>query len=208
MPRLLHEEHKRKSEIAANDATEKAMVSFKSKGKPGKQAENKSYIRKTCIKKKGKCYNRGAQGHFAKDCRKPKTNNEFNSQREQANTSACKGGDDKKGDVLFLMSSDAGSASQWYIDSDALQLMTNSKASMAHYQEFSSPELVRMGNNYEVKAYGKGNVWIEVKSEGVYKPAKLVDVLYVPALGKNLFSVSAVTKEVTQYCLKRGNAQF
>ena len=47
--------------------------------------------------------------------------------------------------MLFLISSNAGSASQWYIDSGASQHMTNSKDSMVHYQEFSSPEIVRMG---------------------------------------------------------------
>ena len=96
--------------------------------------------------------------------------------------------------MLFPISSNAGSASQWYIDSGASQHMTNSKDSMVHYQEFLSPEIVRMGNNYEIKAYGKGNIWIEVNANSVYNPAELVDVLYVPALGKNLFSVSAVTK--------------
>ena len=55
---------------------------------------------------------------------------------------------------------------------------------------------------------GKGNIWIEVKANGVYRPAKLVDVLHVPAFGKNLLSVSAVTKKVTLYHLKRENARF
>ena len=58
--------------------------------------------------------------------------------------------------MLFLISSGVGNTSQWYIDSVALQHMTNSKASVAHYQGFSLPELVRMGNSYEFKAYGKG----------------------------------------------------
>ena len=79
---------------------------------------------------------------------------------------------------------------------------------MIHYQDFASPELVRMGNNYEIKTYGKGNIWIEVKANGVYRPAELVDVLYLPALGKNLLSVSAVTKKVTLYHLKSENARF
>ena len=72
------------------------------------------------------------RGTLRKIVVKPKTNNEFHRQREQTNTSACTEGDDEKGHVLFLMASNAGSASQWYIDSGASQHMTNSKASMAH----------------------------------------------------------------------------
>ena len=79
---------------------------------------------------------------------------------------------------------------------------------MVHYQEFASPELVRMGNNYEIKAYGKGNIWIEVKANGVYKPAALVDVLYVPALGKNLLSVSAVTKRGNTASFEKGKCSI
>ena len=159
-------------------------------------------------RKKSKCYNCALQGYFARDCRRPKTNNEFQRQREQANTSACTEGDDDKGHVLFLISSNAGCASQWYIDSGASQHMTNRRDSMVHYQAFSSPETVRMGNDYEIRGYRKGNIWIEVKANGVYNPAELINVLYVPSLGKNLFSVSAVTKKVTQHCLTWENVRF
>ena len=134
------------------------------------------------------------QEHFARDCRRPKTNNKFQRQREQGHTSACTEGGNEKGHLLFLISSNADSASQWYIDSGASQHMTNRKDSMMHYQEFSSPEIVRMGNIYDTKAYGKGNIWIEVTANGVYNPPELVDIVCVPALGKNSYSVSAVTK--------------
>jgi len=65
-----------------------------------------------------------------------------------------------------------------------------------------------MGNNYEIKAYRKGNIWIEVKANGVYNPAELVDVLYVPDLGKNLLSVSAVTKRGNTVSFEKGKCSI
>ena len=65
-----------------------------------------------------------------------------------------------------------------------------------------------MGNNYEIKAYGKGNIWIEVKANNVYKSAELVDVLYVPALGKILSSVSVVTKRGNTVSFEKGKCSI
>ena len=66
---------------------------------------------------------------------------------------------------------------------------------MVALPRFFFTRIVRMGNNHDVKLNGKGNIWIEVKFEGINKPAGLIYVLHVPALGKNLFSVSAVTSK-------------
>ena len=65
---------------------------------------------------------------------------------------------------------------------------------MQNYVQFASPENVRLGDNRTVEAYGKGTVWMKIEAGDVYKPAELSEVLYVPSLNKNLFSVSAVTK--------------
>ena len=94
---LLHEEHKGK-----DYKTEKAMVPFK--GKPKEQFESKSYVGKTSMKNKGRCYNFDLYGHFAKDCHRPKTSNKFLRQREHANSSACTRSDDINENVLFMMS--------------------------------------------------------------------------------------------------------
>ena len=65
---------------------------------------------------------------------------------------------------------------------------------MIDYVHFENPQKVRLGDNRVVQALGKGNIWLDIKDENDYNPARLVDVLYVPDLAKNLFSVSAAAK--------------
>ena len=82
----------------------------------------------------------------------------------------------------------------WYIDSGASQHMSYDKEMMVDYVHFENPQKVRLGVNRVVQALGKGNIWLDIKDENDYNPARLVDVLYVPDLSKNLFSVSAAAK--------------
>ena len=63
---------------------------------------------------------------------------------------------------------------------------------MVDYVHFVNPQRVCLGDNRVVEALGKGTVWLNIKAENEYKPARLVDILY--DLAKNLFSISGVAK--------------
>ena len=72
--------------------------------------------------------------------------------------------------------------------------MSDDKEMMVDYVHFENPQKVCLGDNRVVQAFGKGNIWLDVKTGNECKPARLVDVLYVPDLARSLFSVSAATK--------------
>lgn len=96
---------------------------------------------------------------------------------------------------MTLPNSKKEESSIWCIDSGASKHMSCKKNWMQNYSDFPTPEKVRLGDNRTVEAFGKGTVWLKVKSDEVYKPAELSEVLYVPSLAKDLFSVSTVTRK-------------
>eukprot|EP00794_Sanderia_malayensis_P000826 gene826-122_t len=184
--RLLHEERKR-CEVSSDPdiSMEKALMAAK---------EKPSMHKPKFGNKRGKCFNCGLKGHFARNCHKPKKSKEKHEQ--QANFTETT--DNKN--ALFWGSSNTNSDECfiWYIDSGASQHMSCNKNWMKNYNEFSVPEKVRLGDNRTVEALGKGTVWLRVMADGQYKPVEMSDVLYVPSLIKNLFSVRAVVdKDLT-----------
>ena len=87
----------------------------------------------------------------------------------------------------------AGKVCQWLIDSGASSHMTKKRDVLENFQQLDEPENVALGDGRVVKALGSGNVHMNMlylgskQSKGVV----LYNVLYVPKLACNLFSVRA-----------------
>ena len=80
----------------------------------------------------------------------------------------------------------------WVIGSGASSHRTKEKHVMVNFQEFDKPENVALGDGRVVKALGSGSVRMDMLFEATEsKKAVLYDVLYMPKLTCNLFSVRA-----------------
>ena len=80
----------------------------------------------------------------------------------------------------------------WLIDSGASSHTTKEKHVFTNFQEFEEPENVALGDGRVMKALGSGRVHMNMLFPGTEaKKAVLYDVLYVPKLTCNLFSVRA-----------------
>ncbi len=85
------------------------------------------------------------------------------------------------------------------IDSGTLSHMTNQEEILSSYQKFEQPEKVGLGDGRTVDALGIGKVHVYMrygickKSRNRVKRAVIINVLIVPKLACNLFSVRAAT---------------
>jgi hypothetical protein len=72
--------------------------------------------------------------------------------------------------------------------------MTNIKNNLVDYEEFQMVQDINLENSRTVTAVGQGNVHLRMKFEtGMPKCRVLHNVLYVPKLTCNLFSIRAAT---------------
>lgn len=80
----------------------------------------------------------------------------------------------------------------WVLDSGASDHMASRREWFVTYETFASPMPVRIGNRSCIEALGKGNINALMFDGDKWNKNHLVDVLYVPKLKYNLFSLSAV----------------
>ena len=96
--------------------------------------------------------------------------------------------------VQHAMPSLSGKAA-WIIDSGATSHMCNDQSLFVEYESLKTPLKVTLDDGYEVDAIGCGVVMLNsVLPSGESKRCYLQNVLCVPRLSYNLFSVSVTTE--------------
>ncbi|CAI6369917.1 unnamed protein product [Macrosiphum euphorbiae] len=167
-------------EVRDDGAESSALTATK-----GKYNKSQKYVNKNDNTKPGKCNHCKKPGHWKRDCRIFKK-----EQEEKKSTSGLELiGVQRKNEEI-------DDSDKWYVDSGASDHMTNRKEWFVDYKHFDVHSLVRIGDGKHIMAVGKGNLNIYTYVDNKWIKGYLENVLYVPDPKVNLFSCGA--------CLDKG----
>jgi hypothetical protein len=185
---LLHEDAQRTRDGNTNNTTRAFAINRRG---------NNSY---TETRECHYCHNKG---HIAKDCRKRMANEKFKSHKKPFGTTVRDTNYERKKqygatrdtnhEQVYSVALAADTRAEWLIDSGASQHMSNQREWFTTYTSME-PTKVYLGNNETVDAIGRGEIIMNMKTNNKPVEATLTEVLHVPQLAKNLFSISQATK--------------
>lgn len=157
------------------------------KGHMKNQCRNKpsqKYL--TYCKQNYSCNLCNMKGHFARDCTTQKsTPPQSNNRRALINVGFSTSS-------LGQIESSADRNVSWYQDCGATQHMTPHRENMKNYVKLEVPTLVVIGSGNTLQGIGYGDVDLEAYNGSCWEKIVLCNVLHVPSLSFNLFSVTQV----------------
>lgn len=158
-----------------------------------------------------RCYKCGAMGHFQNECRQSRRNDQrFNARgrgrggtrgRNQ-NRSARTARANLAEAFMVSCAKEKKNSSIFIIDSGASHHVTNNSKWFKQFQSGTEPREVRVASKHCLKVYGQGTVGLTVKVGDDIVEFELGNVLFVPAMRKNLVSVSQLTKDNFEVTIK------
>ena len=209
---LIHEEMKQSELSCQSSGTESALTGAFRRGTPRDRPTcfgcgEVGHIRRFCPNDPPRdlptCFECGGVGHIRRYCpfKLHKAQVAEGGQRRQENSDIE--GEDVYAAAFMMSAGNVKSVDMecypWVIDSGASSHMTKEKHVLTNYQEFAEPENVALGDGRVVKALGSGSVRMNMLFQATEatepKRAVLYNVLYVPKLTCNLFSVRAAVSK-------------
>lgn len=172
--RLVMEEARFKSHQACSGESGSNALMAKKYGHNYKRSQEKGRQQL----KQGKCFVCKKSGHWKRDCPERLMKGKPNS---------------KRGDAFICETTAAeqiGKRDMWFLDSGASDHMTNRREWLINYTSFKTPVIVRIGNGTTICAIGKGDINVLSFVDSSWKQNHMVDVLYVPHIHVNLFSLN------------------
>ena len=121
-------------------------------------------------------------GHVIEECRKLKKKKE-----EEASATSCAGTSKR---TNFAMMASRNRSATWVADSGASLHMTSRKDWLHSYQAFEIPKEIYMADDSHILALGSGSIVTTVGT--------MQEVLYMPDIGSNLFSIPSATRKGLQ----------
>ena len=211
---LIHEEMKQSELSCQSSGAESALTGAFRRGTPRDRPTcfgcgEVGHIRRFCPNDPPRdlptCFECGGVGHIRRYCPRKfklhKAQVAEGGQRRQENSDIE--GEDVYAAAFMMSVGNVKSVDMecypWVIDSGASSHMTKEKHVLTNYQEFAEPENVALGDGRVVKALGSGSVRMNMLFQATEatepKRAVLYNVLYVPRLTCNLFSVRAAVSK-------------
>lgn len=201
--RLLTEEL-RLQPSSSNSADESVALSTKANGH-GKSWKQSRGPKGNKINGNGDiiCYNCRGKGHISRNCPKPRT---FKQQKQQKSSTNSYG-------QAFMMQTTTSDPeydeeNTWYVDTGATDHIAKYIEYFAEYEAFSTPWKVKVGNNAYINAKGRGTVNVSCLVNGKWHNNHITNVLFVPEIAHNLFSVSAATDKGFTYRAEKSKCVF
>lgn len=136
--------------------------------------------KKNIKKKAGNCNYCKKPGHWSKECRKRISEESHNGASKEQKSEKDKSNGKHQ---VFMAIQGKVPEGNWIIDSGATSHMSSKRQWFQSYEQFVEPMAITIGNGNTIQAYGFGSIKTNVGT--------LTNVLYVPKLAANLFSIQA-----------------
>lgn len=185
--RLVREE----TRLSNDDEAASAFSAFKNKQRKWTNEEREK------ITKKVKCYKCHEKGHFARDCKNKRKEQKDNLNDNSQNCAfvADAGENLKPPDEIVKRTLNIDQAEIWITDSGASRHITHRREWFQDYRLTKNRDVISLGDNKECEIVGEGTILIKKYVNGEWQTSRIENVLHVPKIKKNLFSVGVCTSK-------------